>query len=81
MLGGPQSRSGRSGEEKNLALPEIEPGPFGPSTHLIFFISTFPLISRIDNFSENIFFLNVSSLRPIYILVESILRIASTSTV
>jgi hypothetical protein len=25
-LGGPQSRSGRCGEEKNLALPDIEPG-------------------------------------------------------
>jgi hypothetical protein len=25
--GGPQSRSGRSGEEKNLAIPVIEPGP------------------------------------------------------
>jgi hypothetical protein len=26
--GGPHSRSGRYGEEKNLALPEIEPGTF-----------------------------------------------------
>jgi hypothetical protein len=29
-LGGPQSRSGRSGEEKNLVLLEIKPGPTIP---------------------------------------------------
>jgi hypothetical protein len=32
-LGGPQSRSGRCGEEKNLALPEIEPGPSSPQLY------------------------------------------------
>jgi hypothetical protein len=26
--GGPQSRSGRCGEEKKLAMPEFETGPF-----------------------------------------------------
>jgi hypothetical protein len=30
-LGGPQSRSGRCGEEKNLALLGIESGPSSPS--------------------------------------------------
>jgi hypothetical protein len=29
-LGGPQNWSGRCGEEKNLALPGIETGPFIP---------------------------------------------------
>jgi hypothetical protein len=29
-LGGPQSRSGRYGEETNLALPRIERGPSSP---------------------------------------------------
>jgi hypothetical protein len=30
-LSGPQSRSGRCGEQKNHALPGIEPGPSSPS--------------------------------------------------
>jgi hypothetical protein len=30
-MGGPQSRSGRCGEERNLALPGTEPGP--PNTY------------------------------------------------
>jgi hypothetical protein len=29
-MGGPQSRSGRRGEVKNLALPEIDPGSSSP---------------------------------------------------
>jgi hypothetical protein len=33
MLGGPQSQSGRCGEEQNLALPGIEPGPSSPSLY------------------------------------------------
>jgi hypothetical protein len=46
-LGGPHSRSGRSGEIKNLSLPGIKPGPSSPlpvaiptnlSWLLIFFI-------------------------------------------
>jgi hypothetical protein len=31
-LGGPQSWSGHCGEEKNLALPGIKPGPSSPFT-------------------------------------------------
>jgi hypothetical protein len=33
-LGGPQSRSGRCGEAKYLALPGIEPGPSSPYNKL-----------------------------------------------
>jgi hypothetical protein len=32
-LGGPQGQSGRCGEEKNLAVPGIEPGPSSPSLY------------------------------------------------
>jgi hypothetical protein len=35
-IGGPQTRYGDYGEEKNLALPGIEPGPFSPVFRLTY---------------------------------------------
>jgi hypothetical protein len=45
-LGGPQSRSARCGKEKNLALPEIEPGPFIPYLVAIPTELTPPILGR-----------------------------------
>jgi hypothetical protein len=47
-LGEPQSRSGRCGEEKDLALPEIEPGSSSPYPIAILTeVSELPQISSV----------------------------------
>jgi hypothetical protein len=41
-LGGPQSRSGRWGEEKNLALPGMEPGRGRPARSPLLYCLSYP---------------------------------------
>jgi hypothetical protein len=49
MLGGPQSRPGPYGEEKNLVLPGIEPRPSNPYPIAIpIELSRFPIIFHIQ---------------------------------
>jgi hypothetical protein len=58
-LGGPQRGSGRCGEEKNLALPGIEPRPYSPSLYRLSYPDPFicTLMCKINYISYRVGFI------------------------